>query len=509
MNRLFAWLVVIGVAQAAAAQSLQQKIDELVNRPEYRHGRWGILAIDAASGKTIFERNADQSFAPASVTKLYTCAAALELLGADHRFITRVFTNGMTVDGTLYGDLVLVASGDPTMGGRNLPDGTLAFVNGDHTYADRTSTSAAVTPTNPLAGLEDLARQVRAAGIRDVRGDIVIDDRLFDHDRSSGSGPGLVTPIMINDNVIDFVLTSGPDGVRVQVRPETAGIRVDNAVTIAGERPDVVVRQENPWAVSLRGTIPGDGRPVVRTLPVSDPAAFARALFIERLRREGVATSVSPLSVREARPRPPDETFAAREVARHVSAPLHEVTKVTLKVSHNLYASTLPALVAVRYKERTVAAGLVRQGAFLREIGVGTEAVSFAGGAGGMNADAVTPRSTVTLLKQLRAKDYYARFEAGLPVLGVDGTLADVVGMDSPARGQVRAKTGTLFWTDVMNGRLMLRSKSLAGTMTTKSGRTLAFAAFVNDVPLAPGVMPAREGRALGELCEILHAFAP
>jgi D-alanyl-D-alanine carboxypeptidase/D-alanyl-D-alanine-endopeptidase (penicillin-binding protein 4) len=181
------------------------------------------------------------------------------------------------------------------------------------------------------------------------------------------------------------------------------------------------------------------------------------------------------------------------------------VTKVTLKVSHNLYASTLPLLIAVKHGRRSAADGLRVQGQFFKSIGLDTNAVSFAGGAGGANADSATPRATVDLLRRLMARPEFAALEDGLPVLGMDGTLADAVGPSSPARGHVRGKTGTLSWTDFINGRTLLRSKALAGTMATASGRRLVFALVVNDVPLPPGVTSAREGKALGRLCEVLY----
>jgi D-alanyl-D-alanine carboxypeptidase/D-alanyl-D-alanine-endopeptidase (penicillin-binding protein 4) len=76
---------------------------------------------------------------------------------------------------------------------------------------------------------------------------------------------------------------------------------------------------------------------------------------------------------------------------------------------------------------------------------------------------------------------------------------------DSPARGKVRAKTGTYVWHDAMNDRGMLRSKALAGIMTTAGGRELTLAMFVNDVPLPKEVTSSREGQVLGKLCEIIY----
>ena len=109
------------------------------------------------------------------------------------------------------------------------------------------------------------------------------------------------------------------------------------------------------------------------------------------------------------------------------------------------------------------------------------------------------------MLRALARQPEYPALNAGLPVLGVDGTLATSVGAASPARGNVRAKTGTLWWEDTLNGRGLLRSKALAGTMTTAGGKKLVFAMFVNDVPLPVGVTPTREGKVLGRLCEILY----
>ncbi len=85
--------------------------------------------------------------------KLFSVGLALNALGADHRFITPVYRIGdLTPDGVLKGDLVLVASADLTLGGRNLPDGTLAFTNFDHTESNSLGSSI-LTDTDPLAGL--------------------------------------------------------------------------------------------------------------------------------------------------------------------------------------------------------------------------------------------------------------------------------------------------------------------------------------------------------------------
>jgi serine-type D-Ala-D-Ala carboxypeptidase/endopeptidase (penicillin-binding protein 4) len=513
--RLLAVTATIGLGLTSAAtraQDLTARIATVIDAPEYRHGRWGLLVVEAESGRVVYERNADQLFIPASTTKLYSCSSALHALGTDYRFETPVYARGTVEGGRLRGDLILVASGDLTMGGRTLPNGTMAFTNNDHTYADSTTTTESLTPTDPLAGLNALAKQVKAAGIDGVDGDVLIDARLFDSAASSGSGPRLVTPIVVNDNVIDVIVTPAATADRpaiVTLRPEMAFVAMDAQIqTTAEGHATIDVSSPGPGKLIVRGRVPVAAKPQLRTQPVDDPAQFARALFIEALRREGVKVTASPLHDPAAELPERGSYGKLTRVAMFVSPPFSEAVKVTLKVSHNLYASTMPLLVAAKHSERTLAAGLRRQRDFLGELGVDMDAVSFAGGAGGDRADATTPRATVTLLKALAKRPEWPAIEAGLPVLGVDGTLSSSVGSDSPAKGHVHAKTGTLWYEDTMNGRPLLRSKAVAGTMTTAHDKKLIFAMFINDVPLPKGTTPTREGKVLGHLCEIVYEHA-
>ena len=186
---------------------------------------------------------------------------------------------------------------------------------------------------------------------------------------------------------------------------------------------------------------------------------------------------------------------------------------MTLKVSHNLYASTLPLLLAVRHGEHTLTEGLKWQGKALQSLGIEPDRISFGGGAGGSRADLATPRATVALLRAMAARPEFAAYDAALPILGRDGTLAKAVATDSPARGHARAKTGTYFVINDLDGKAVLTSKALAGYLETASGRALIFAVFVNNVPLdAPrpdrsiSDATAAAGRLLGKICEALYA---
>lgn len=493
---------------ATATDDLAQRIDAVIDGSEFKHAHWGILIADLDTGTTLYERSADKLFAPASTTKLYSVAAALDTLGADFTFETPIYASGeIDKEGRLHGNLVLVASGDLSMGGRTDEQGHIAFVDSDHTYANF-SRSADITKPDPLAGIDDLAQQVKAAGVKHIDGDVVIDARLFDSAQGTGSGPGNLTPIMVNDNLIDVRITPTEPGqpAKIEWRPQTAAVRVDVQVDTVAAEEETRVDIDSPSddVIIVHGRIAAGAKPLVRIYEVSDPASFARALLIEALRRAGVSVDTSPLESNDDDALPDRDKYTSlQRVAQLKSPPFSESAKLILKVSHNLHASTLPLLVAARHGQRTLAEGLRRQHDFLAKAGVDVDSISFGGGAGGDRADYTSPRVTVQLLRYMAMRPDFAVYRAALPILGVDGTLATSVGHDSPARGKVQAKTGTLVWANTMNGTMMLNSKALAGYGTTAAGKQVVLSLVVNQVQIPKAEERERIGQVLGKLCEI------
>jgi serine-type D-Ala-D-Ala carboxypeptidase/endopeptidase (penicillin-binding protein 4) len=512
VNRLsFAFALLLLAPPLFAADPLAKTIDAVIDGPDFKRSHWGALVVDAKTGETLYERNADKLFAPASVTKLFSTAAALAEFGPDRPFNTPVYARGVLAKGVLTGDLILQASGDPSFGGRDTKGGKLAFADSDHTYANSgLMPDCRLTDTDPLAALDSLASQVKAAGITEVRGEVLIDDRLFARTRTTGSGPDWVCPITVNDNLIDLTITPAAkagDTAKVTVRPETAAVTVDADVT-TGEKlsgVSVTLNLVAPGQYTVRGRVPVGGKPTIRALPVEDPALFARSLFVEALRRAGVKVAAAVARPNGAPLPAPVEYAQLPQVAVFTSAPIGETFKVILKTSHNLYATALPCLLAANHGKTTEADGLKIQRKHLKELGVDVDGVSFGSGAGGNGADLASPRAAVQLLQGLRKRPDWEQFRGWLPSLGEDGTLKAAVDKDSPARGKAFAKTGTNAWFDTLNGRPLLKSKTLAGVMTTASGREVLFALFVNDVPLEPGVNGDRVGKTLGRLCEIVY----
>ena len=519
-HRLAVVVLVTGLVTPAVlgSEPLGSRVEGLLKSPGFQHAHWGLLVVDAKTGETVYERDADQMFAPASVTKLFSTAAALAELGADYRFKTPVVRRGALDEktGVLKGDLILVAQGDLSLGGRTGAEGKLLFTDGDHTYANGNMT-AELTATDPLAGLDHLAREVQSSGVKSITGDVIVDDRLFEPAESTGSGPSRVSPILVNDNLIDVVATPAAkagEPATVKVIPETAFAALEAQVeTVAeGERVVLTLRSVGPRRFSVRGRLPAGRKSVVKVYEVEEPAAFARTLFIERLRKHGVRVRAAAIADNPSDALPTREEVAKLpKVAEYVSPPFREYVRVILKVSHNLHASTLPLLIATRHGERTLHDGLRREGTLMKGLGVDPQAVSFGGGAGGARADFVTPRAAVTLLRAMAARPDFAAYDAALPVLGRDGTLAKAVDSDSPVRGHVRAKTGTYWVENGLNDKAVLTSKALAGYMETASGRSLVFAFFVNNVALDASGIEVSEattvaGRLLGKLCEVFYS---
>ncbi len=502
-----------------AAEPLPDALQKLMQTSGFEHGHWGLLVVDAGTKQVIYEQNADQMFCPASVTKLFSTAAALEKLGPDYRFVTPVRRKGeIGADGVLKGDLVLVASGDMAMGGRTGPDGKMLYEDNDHTYGGDV---AHLVKADALHGLKELARGVAKSGIKEIGGNVLVDDRLFAPAASSGSGPRNVSAITINDNMVDMVISAGKkvgDLAEYKMVPENRVLAVDFQVkTVEKGKPvSVTIRTLGPRSVSVYGSVPEGHKDLLRNFEVAEPASWARSLFIECLRAEGVKVTASPMAMQQVLDLPSKvEVAALPKVAEYVSLPLAENIKVILKVSHNLHASTLPLLLALADGKTELTDGLRAEGQILRGLGVKPEAISFGGGAGGARADLVTPRATVDLLLAMQNRPGFNAFYAGLPILGRDGTLAKAVDMQSPARGHVRAKTGTYYVDNELSGRTMLTSKALGGYIETAHDRKLAYALFVNQVPTRsaqgdqPAVTAIVAGKLLGSISEWIYLNCP
>ena len=481
--------------KAAVRNALPADITSVMHKPRYAHATWSLLVTDLRTGKTIYELDPDRLAFTGSVRKLFSVGIALNALGAGHRFKTPVYRRGWVgAGGVLHGDLVLVASGDLTLGGRANADGSIAYTDFDHNDANNLGT-AILTPQDPLRGLGDLARQVRASGIRAVTGDVIVDDRLFPSYRVP-NGNLLISPILVNENMVDIWATPTKMGkaARVNWRPKSAafGVRADVNTVAAGKAADITLSDDGKmhctWPAACSGTVAGDipigyaaplsgSSTLERTFRVENPSSYARITFVEALARAGVRVRAPLMAQNAARMLPATDSYAHdARVAELISPRYSEYAKLILKVSLNLGANLSLTLFGLTKGQRTISGALAAERETLvKRMGISPSEFDFPTNGSGSPDSRAAPRATVRMLEQMSRGQNSQSFRDALPILGVDGSLAGT-GRSLPARGHVFAKTGTTL------NSAGLKAQVLAGYIDAKSGRHLAFALYVNDV---------------------------
>ena len=506
-------LVLLGTCEAQAPGTLAERIQQIVSRPVFRHANFGVAFYSLDTDQPIYRLNADKLFTPASTTKLLTEGTVLTLLGADYRFHTRVYRTGPISKNTLKGDLVLVASGDPNLSGRIQPDGTLAFENEDHSYAGSPDTKA--VPGDPLAVIRELAKQVAARGIKRINGRVVVDASLFPEGQPELGTRVMISPIVVNDNIVDVTATPAETPgapATLKISPETRYVRFINNVTTGAADTRAAVRfnpdvanADGSHTVTVTGSMPVGKPSILYAYRVPEPTRFAEMVLVKALQEAGVRAKMADPAKQPDWQKLKASYTPENVVAEHISPPLAEEVKVTLKVSQNLHASMGPFLLGalLAHKTENIAqAGFDLEHDFLQKAGLDLSGASQGDGAGGATSAFFTPDFMVHYLAYMSKQKEFPIFYPALPILGRDGTLWNIQ-VDSPAAGQVHAKTGTFGAYNNLNRTRIVTGKGLAGYLTTVDGRRLAFAAYANNVEVPandPDATTKIVGQALGEI---------
>jgi len=497
-------------ADTQSSASLEQRIQKIMTRPEFAHARFGLEFISADTANVVYRLNSQELFVPGSTTKLLTEGTALELLGADYRFHTKIYRTGpIEKDGTLKGDLVLVASGDLNLSNRIQPDNTLSFEDEDHSYGGPDSKGLS---GDPLLVIHELARQIVANGIKRVKGRVLVDATLFPEGNRELGTNVVMSPMVVNDNVVDVIVSPGStetSPLQFKSAPQTAYITFTNHTTTGKAGSPTSLKYENEKSnpdgsrsVTLTGSLALGARPAMVSYPVPEPSRFAAIALMEALKEEGVRSATGVGSDQADFKALAANYTPEKVVAEHISPPFKEDVKVTLKVSQNLHASCTPFLVGalLAHKDSQIdQAGFDLENAFLTKAGLDLGGAAQSDGAGG-NAYFTPDFMVHYLLHMSRQKDFET-FYGALPVLGKDGTLAKIQ-VNSAAAGHVHAKTGTYTVDDALNKKVMIAGKGLAGYMDTAAGEHLILALYVNlvSVPMDDPEAVNKVGDALGEI---------
>jgi len=452
-------------AQAAdtntlSLSGLRTRLDTLLNQPRFHGAEWSVKIASLDTGLTIYENHADRLVSPASNSKLYTGALALDTLGGDYHFTTPIFSTAkVDADGTLAGDLIISGRGDPSWKGDNF--------------------SAIFDP---------FAAALTAAGVKTVTGDLVADATFYKGLPTGGSWS--IDDQEDSDGAQISAITLADNAAVIRVTP---GATVADPCSLALDPPGTVI-----YLVNLTKTVPAGGHShlemhlatgtndfyilgqmplgaAAETLdtPVPTPARWFGAALKSALASHGIVIKggVRAITWPET---PPWNASDLNKLGEIQSPPLRDIVRSFMKPSQNLETdlvfehvgelSRQPDTSPWATSEDLAVRALDR---FLANHGVPSD-VHFDEGSGLSRNNLTSARATVALLTVMSTNRWSADYFAALPIAGVDGTLRNRM-KNTPAFKVVHAKTGTLRWAN-----------SLSGYVTTAAGEKLAFSMMLN-----------------------------
>ena len=509
---------------------LDFQIQEIMSRPEFEDARFGMEFSLLATDELIYSLNREELYNPASTMKIFTAGLVYSTLGPDFRFHTPIYRTGPIVDGVLKGDLVLQASGDLLLGGRVNPDGTINLPETDHTYG--MSKTAVPVSDNPLDSLYEFAERIAASGITNIEGTIIVDDSLFVEGRDSlgGSGEYIISPIMINDNLVDVWVIPGEnvdEPAILKIMPDTPYLTILNKVmttapgenqgeqgrgivTPFGQKPrfeNDIINPDGTHTAILSGTVVLGDKPVLCTYIIPEPARFAEIALKMVLEEKGISSNVDLLQYPDLNALSVNYTDE-NKVAEIVSPSLRDELLPMMKVSSNLHTAAWPYLVGAitgHEPENARKKGLKMQAEMYREAGVDLnvpledfqELSEIAG-------TRYSPKSYTNYLKYLHDQSYFDEYLTILPILGVDGISNDI-DANLAAAGHVFAKTGTaMSMTRTSDGQAQgFLVKALAGFMELPNGQIVSFSVFIDYSTMNPN--PASAQKAIGDIVNAVY----
>ena len=464
---------IVPLRPAKTIEELRGQLAAHLENPRYRRALWGVKVMSLDSGATLFEREPSRLQSPASNSKLYTGALALDRLGGDYRISTPIFaTAAPDAEGVVRGDVIVSGRGDPSW----------------HSPTKRTEASFAQIFAPFVAALQH-------AGVKRITGDLIGDATYFRGPPNGASWTAddlndyygaEISALTLEDNYAELRITPaasiGAPCTLAWLQPHAGLTLANHTRTTAAGRPRrlSVQRIFGENVVHIFGEMPLGGTAYTEDVTVPRPAAWFAAALKDALIRAGIAVDSASRGVRWPEESPVREgTVKLGEVT---SAPLRDLVRGFMKPSQNLETDLIFAHVGELGRTAEMPAwrtseqlGLAALREFLRAHPLPADEVRFDEGSGLSRNNLVSANATTALLKFMAGHREAEAFHEALPIAGVDGTLRRRM-KNTAAENNVRAKTGTLRWAN-----------SLSGYVTTAAGEKLVFSVMLNRAVVPAG----------------------
>jgi len=441
---------------------INNDIKELQQTDALKHAQWSIYAEYVNSGKTIVSYNSEESLAPASGLKLFTTSTALNLLGEDYRFKTKLYYDGfITDDGILKGNIYIVGGGDPTLG------------------------SDLVAGSLPLDSLMwSWTQAVMKLKIKKVEGAIIADALLFDGKRVPdywnwmdignyyGAGTSALT---INDNLYYLYfhpsVVVGNKAEVIQMVPEIPGLHFINYVKTGPKGSGdngYIYCAPNQFNATLRGTVPAGVSSFSIKGSIPNPPLFAAQYFEQFLERFKIIVTMDPTVLTK-----PVKYDESKLITTTVSPPLKDIVYMINKKSDNLYTEQLLKTIALKGKGiGSTEDGIEVIKSFLDSVGVPTDGFKLYDGCGLSRTDMITTKIMVKLLIFMTKQKTFNSFYNSLAVVGKadDPGYFSNFGVNTLLQKNARIKSG-----------LITGVRSFSGYLKNLDGKMIAFSMIVNN----------------------------
>ncbi|NWG39753.1 MAG: D-alanyl-D-alanine carboxypeptidase/D-alanyl-D-alanine-endopeptidase [Hydrogenophilaceae bacterium] len=427
------------------AQALPQQVIQSLKAAGIPENRFGAVVWEAGAAEPVLAHQAQSAFNPASVMKLLTTYAGLELLGPAYSWKTEIYTDGPIEKGRLAGNLYLKGYGDPAL---------------------------------TLERVWLLVRDVRQRGVNSIDGDIVADASWFslpDIDPARFDGEPRRTyntppsALMANFNAATVHVSADASQVKLAADPLPAGYSLVNLMKLTGGncneelRPNFDLMPGNGFQhLVVSGNFSQACAEKRYVINLGEPALTAAGMFLGLWKESGgsvaggVAQSVLPAN--------------ATLLGWKESPPLVSIVRDINKWSNNvmtrqllltLGAEKLGAPGTQEKGERVLREWLLKKGLKFHELVIDN-------GAGLSRIERISPMSMARLLQAAYRGPLFAKLESSLPIVAIDGTMKTRAKGNGVA-GNAHLKTGTL------NG-----VKSLAGYVLDNQGRRWIVVSFIN-----------------------------